>query len=165
MRWQTKYSSALIGAALLLLASLSLLPRSEPTEPRRVASARPTNDIPVAVQSAATERDAVVERNDAAPVPSPIDLRSASETFRNSTLLVAIRRAGFYCADVVSADESADRVWLASCSDMVRYLVTLRGADQYDVHAVAYFDSVAPAPVDRDRSVDPRPPQPESLRK
>ena len=86
-----------------------------------------------------------------------IDLRSASQSFRNSTLVIAIRRAGFYCADVVSAHESADGVWLASCSGMLGYIVTLRAAEQFDVHPVAqYFDGVTPIPVDRDRSLEPR---------
>ena len=58
--------------------------------------------------------EAVADRSDPVQAATSIDLRSASPTFRNSTLLFAIRRAGFYCADVVSAHESADGVWRIS---------------------------------------------------
>jgi hypothetical protein len=112
-----------------------------------------------------TDGDAVAARGDAEREPSAIDLRDASQTFRHSTLLFAIRRAGFYCADVVSAQEGAQGVWLASCSDPIGYIVTLRGPEQFDVHPVGYIDSVAPVPVDRDRPLNPGSLPPEPPRK
>jgi hypothetical protein len=116
-------------------------------------------------QDIAMRSDAVADRSEAVQEATVIELRSASQTFRNSTLVVAIRRAGFYCADVVSAHESADGVWLANCSDMLGYIVTLRAAEQFDVHPVAqYFDGVTPVPVDRDRSLEPRSLPPQLLR-
>ena len=148
---------------LVVLASLSLQ-RQHASVEDLPGLAQPADGIPVATRAPATEDDAVSDRSDAPRTPTSIDLRSVSQTFRNSTLLFGIRRAGFYCADVVSAYESADGVWLASCSDMLGYIVTLRGGEQFDVQPVAqYFDGVAPVPVDRDRSLEPRLLEPRSL--
>ena len=75
-----------------------------------------------------------------------------SPTFRNSSLLVAIRHAGFYCDDVVAANESADGVWLATCMDRGGYALSVRAANEFDVRPIAhYFDSVFPVfPSERD---------------
>ena len=78
-----------------------------------------------------------------------VDLRDMSQTFRNSTLLVAIRGAGFYCDDVVSADETADGVWVASCANRLGYTLSVV-ENQFNVCPVAhYFDSVGPPPTIR----------------
>jgi hypothetical protein len=155
-------AAGLVG--LLLLASLSLLRQRGPVE-EQPSPAQPTDSVPAATLDVAAGGDAVADPSDVAREPARIDLQSVSQTFRNSTLLFAIRRAGLYCADVVSAHESAEGVWVASCSDMLGYIVTLRGAEQFDVHPVAqYFDSVAPHPVDRDRLPEPRSLEPQLLR-
>ena len=160
-----RYWSAFIGLmGLLLLASLSLLRQRGPVEEVVPNHAQPTDSVPAARGDIVTESDAVADQSDAAREPTAIDLRGASQTFRNSTLLFAIRRGGFSCADVISAHESAEGVWVASCSDMLGYIVTLRGAEQFDVHPVSqYFDSLGPAPDDRDRSLVPRLLEPRSL--
>lgn len=158
----TAVVAGLIG--VLLLASLSLL-RQRGSVEEHANGDRP-DAVPAATPDLPIERAAVTGQSDAAREATATDLRSASQTFRNSTLLFAIRRAGFYCGDVVSAHETTDDVWLASCSDMLGYVVTLRGAEQFDVHPVAhYFDSVAPVPVDRDRPLEPRLPDPQPLTK
>jgi hypothetical protein len=74
------------------------------------------------------------------------DVRAMSETFRHSTLLVAIRRAGFYCDDVVSASESVEGAWLATCADRSGYIVSVRDIDEFYVHPILHlFDGVGPA--------------------
>jgi len=150
---------------LLLLAALTLPRQRGPVE--EVSShARATHGVRVATRDVANQGDAVADTSDAVQEATSIDLRGASPTFRNSTLVFAIRRAGFYCADVVSAHESADGVWVASCSDMLGYVVTLSAAaERFDVHPVAqYFDGVTPVPVDRERPFEPRSPEPQLLR-
>ena len=160
MQYWSAFTAGLVW--LLLLASLTLLRRGPVEEVRNHpqsadSGAAATREIAVQSYAAADESDAVQEA-------TPIDLRSASQSFRNSTLVFAIRRAGFYCADVVSAHESADGVWVASCSNMLGYIVASRAAEQFDVHPVAqYFDGVAPVPVDRDRLLEPRSLVPRSI--
>jgi hypothetical protein len=159
MKYRSAFTAGLVG--LLLLASLTLLRQRGPVEPDH---SRPAESVP-ATREIAMKGEAVADRRDAVQEATAIDLRSASQTFRNSTLVIAIRRAGFYCADVVSAHESADGVWVASCSDMLGYIVTLSAAERFDVHPVAqYFDSVTPVIIDRDRPLEPRPLEPQLLR-
>jgi hypothetical protein len=153
MSYWSAVTAALAG--LLLLAALALLRQRGPVEevPSRT---HPADSVPAETRDVAMRSDAVADRSDVAQEATSINLRSASPTFRYGTLVFAIRRAGFFCAEVVSAHESADGVWVASCSDMLGYIVTLRAADQFDVHPVAqYFDGVTPVPVERDRSLEP----------
>jgi len=85
------------------------------------------------------------------------ELREMSQTFRNSTFLIAIRGSGFYCDEVVAAHETVDGVWLATCIDKLGYTLSVRDVGQFDVRPVAhYFDSLAPAPVLVPRSDQPR---------
>jgi hypothetical protein len=156
----------IVAATLGFLVVACVLWLQRGTVVERPNRTQATDGSPTPPPSIATESESVANRSDVAGEPTSIDLRDASQTFRNSTLLFAIRRAGFYCADVLSAREGGDGVWLASCSDMLGYIVTLRGREQYDVHPVAqYFDGLAPIPVDRDRSQEPRLLEPEPLRK
>jgi hypothetical protein len=158
-------ASGLVG--LLLLAWLSM--RQHGPVEQISNKAQPNDVVLAATRDVVTDTDVVADRGDIAGQPTRIALRDESQTFRDSTLLFAIRRAGFYCADVVSAHESAEDVWVASCSDMLGYVVALRGGGRFDVHPVAqYFDSLTPVPVDRDRSLEPMPlgpGAPELLRK
>jgi hypothetical protein len=71
------------------------------------------------------------------------DVRAMSQTFRNATFLIAIRRAGYYCDDVVSATESADGAWVATCAGKGGYTIGVRAVDQFEVRPVVhYFDGV-----------------------
>jgi hypothetical protein len=154
---------ALLG--LLLLASLLLVRQRGPAE-QRLDAAQPADAVSLSTRNVVAEDDEITAQSEATREPTAIDLRDETETFRNSTLLFAIRRAGFDCADVVSAHESVEGVWLASCSDVVIYIVTSRGAEQFDVHPVEYRDSAVPFPIrDRDlRSPEPRSIEPQLLR-
>jgi hypothetical protein len=70
-------------------------------------------------------------------------VRAMSPNFRNGTLLIAIRGAGYRCDDVVSATESAEGVWVASCADKLGYTLSVRDVDRFDVQPIAhYFDGV-----------------------
>jgi hypothetical protein len=148
---------AVVAAGLVsavLLASMFVLRERKPAE-RRSDVAEPTDVFSIPAADIAPDGDAVAARSGAARDPAAIDLRESSETYRNSTLVFAIRRAGFVCADVVAAHESVEGVWVARCSDVVNYIVTLRGSEQFDVHPVPYGDSLAPFPIPYDESVIP----------
>jgi hypothetical protein len=110
------------------------------------------------VQAPSIVADAVrVTGDNTAAERAASELRAMSQSFRNSSLLIAIRRAGFYCDDVVSASESTDGVWLASCADKLGYTLSVQDVDRFDVRPVAhYFDSLTPVPVDRDSPLERR---------
>ena len=72
-------------------------------------------------------------------------VRAMSQNFRNGTLLMSIRGAGYRCDDVVSATESAEGVWVASCADKLGYTLSVRDVDSFDVEPVPhYFDGLEP---------------------
>ena len=74
-----------------------------------------------------------------------------SQTFRNGSFLIAIRRAGYSCDDVVAATESAEGGWVASCADKSGYTLSVRAIDQFDVRPIEhYLDGITPIPVRRE---------------
>ncbi len=77
---------------------------------------------------------------DAAPPAGdwPRDVREMSQSFRHTSFLIAIRRAGFFCDDVVAAHESAAGVWLASCRDLGGYKISVDGIDTFHVEPIAH---------------------------
>jgi hypothetical protein len=155
MKYWSAFTAGLVG--LLLLLALLTLPRQRGPVEDVPKQAQPADSVPIATRDTDVRRNPVLDGTDAARDTTSSDLRSASPSFRNSTLVSAIRRAGFHCADVVSAHESVDGVWIASCSEMLGYVVTLHANGPFDVHPVAqYFDGVTPVPVDRDRSLEPQ---------
>lgn len=121
---------------------------------RRGSLQQPPDTAPVELAERASSVDghALVGADDAAPAEAAAGgVRAASATFRNSTFLIAIRRSGFYCDDVVMAYESADGVWIASCLDKGGYLLTVRDVDRFDVAPVPhYFDGVFGPVLPRD---------------
>lgn len=73
----------------------------------------------------------------------PPVLGEMPETVRNSTLLAAIRRAGFYCDDVAGSRETAAGVWVASCKDLGGYRIDADPAGTFRVEPIPlHFDGV-----------------------
>jgi hypothetical protein len=101
------------------------------------------------LETASLERDAgaAVSKGDA--LSNLTDLAKLSETFRNTTFLIAIRDAGFACDDVIAAYQSGADLWMASCRDLSGYEIHAAEADDLVVRPVAsYFDS-----LDRSREI------------
>jgi hypothetical protein len=85
-----------------------------------------------------------------APADSPAsrkldELRTMSESVRNSTFVIAIRAAGFMCEDVVNVYAGADvPTWRARCRDSRAYYVRVADAGALTVEpTLDYFDGVA----------------------
>jgi hypothetical protein len=72
------------------------------------------------------------------------ELRGASESFRNSTLLIAIRENGFPCADVTSAAQGGDPLggWHVTCRGVLMYLVAAGASGQLVVEPVPVGDTL-----------------------
>jgi hypothetical protein len=99
--------------------------------------------LEVAVVPAPAPFAAEVQRSppDAAPPAGdnwPSDVREMSQSFRHTSFLIAVRRAGFSCDDVVAAHESAAGVWLASCRDLGGYKISVDGIDTFHVEPIAH---------------------------
>jgi hypothetical protein len=89
-----------------------------------------------------------------AVTPSPpsgklAELRAMSPTFLASTLLIAIRDAGFVCEDVVDVDQSEpdSPVWRAHCRDLKAYLVRVADSGALAVEpTLDHWDAITPPP-------------------
>ena len=94
----------------------------------------------------------------AAPPPSPghdnaerakvAELQALSETFRNTTFLIAIRDAGFRCGELlgVYGGRNDSHTWTASCSEVLSYTVRVAGDGGLLIEpTLQYFDGLGPA--------------------
>ena len=141
MRHRTLIAGVL-GAALVL--SAALLVRREPVS--GPDHAEPGDSPLVQNPSQSAETAPVLDGSDAGMERAVREVRAMSPTFRNSTFLIAIRRAGYYCEDVMAASESADGGWVASCADKGGYTLSVRSSDEFDVRPIGhYLDGIAPA--------------------
>jgi hypothetical protein len=88
-----------------------------------------------------------------------------SETFRNTTFLIAIRDSGFVCNELLGVYGGVNNAatWTATCSEMLAYTVSVGAAGALLVEPMLqHLDAVPPWPPagpGRDRVV-PLPPQP-----
>lgn len=105
-------------AASIMLFQRGREPSGVPEPPRSILPA-PTRLAaqPTTVTSSDTADSAATARLR--------DLNQMSETFRNTTFLIAIRDAGFVCNELlgVYGGVNDSTTWTASCSDMLAYTV------------------------------------------
>jgi hypothetical protein len=84
-----------------------------------------------------------------------------SETFRNTTFLIAIRDAGFVCNELLGVyggvNDSA--TWTASCSEMLAYTVRVASHGGLGIEPVLqHLDSLPFAPMREPRNETLLPP-------
>jgi hypothetical protein len=123
----------------------------------------PSADERAAVQSAATEAADASETPAGARVR---ELNALSETFRNTTFLIAIRDAGFLCNDIASVYGGVDSstTWTATCRDMLAYTVSVAVSGTLVVEPMMqYWDGVGPATTPRNAEPLAPPLQPQLL--
>ncbi|HUQ53260.1 MAG TPA: hypothetical protein VM692_13625 [Gammaproteobacteria bacterium] len=90
------------------------------------------------------------------------ELDAMSETYRNTTFLIAIRDGGFVCNELLRVYGALDDApkWLVTCSEMLSYTVGVAGNGALHVEPMMqYFDG----PVQTIQQVEPgpRPSQPQ----
>jgi hypothetical protein len=106
------------------------------TAPEDGDSRRPTSTSPASAPAtpSRSERDLAWQT----------ELRDASESFRNSTLLIAIRENGFACADVTSAEQGSDPLsgWRVTCRGALVYLVAVGASGQLVVEPIPMGDGL-----------------------
>jgi hypothetical protein len=110
-------------------------------------SAAPPNSSEAAAPRPAAAPSAAAETPAAARLR---ELEQMSETFRNTTFLIAIRDAGFVCNELrgVYGGVNDSTTWTASCSEMLAYTVRVASNGGLGIEpALQHVDSVAPAPV------------------
>jgi hypothetical protein len=157
-------ATAVIGA--IVLVQLARAP-GDVSSPAPVEVAPPPAHEGLAAPAAAEPAAAPSETPAAA---KQRELEAMSETFRNTTFLIAIRAAGFVCHELLRVVGGLDgsSKWLASCSEMQTYTIGVASDGTLHVEPMLqYFDGIAPSVDQRfdsgDRPVLPPqslPPQP-----
>ena len=133
------------GSSAVPAATAPLPTREEPS-PRRVTATAAT---PSETPASAKQRE----------------IEAMSETFRNTTFLIAIRDSGFVCNELLRAVGGLDgsTKWVATCSGMLAYTVGVAGNGTLRVEPMMqYFDGTSPVLIEPDGElVVPRQPIPQ----
>jgi hypothetical protein len=131
---------------------------------------RPSNDAPLpSSQLAGPAPTRTTPR--AADVPTlavsgtPIDakvreLNAMSETFRNTTFLIAIRDGGFVCNELLRVSGGLDDSpkWMATCSETLAYTIGVTSNGTLRVEPfLQYFDGVGVRPIEQVLPPEPLP--------
>jgi hypothetical protein len=152
---------ALLASAIVASVWLGLARQREPEERVRA-------DETLLAQRSDDQSGQTVTPDTVRSAMQPGDLEAMSESFRNTSFLVAIREAGFFCDAVVSGYRSGERTWIASCRDLRGYNIDASEPGVLAVEPIPhYFDSVAPVVpnlndrfrLDVEPRIEPRPPQ------
>ena len=117
--WRWLGVAAVVIFATLLTSVWFHWPAARSPQPLQDAAETTTDQ---AVESDSTP-PALVAHN---PERAKLDeLRAMSETFRNTTLLIAIREAGYLCSEVVSVYGGIgdSTTWTVSCREVLAYAV------------------------------------------
>jgi hypothetical protein len=136
---------AVLGVALTWLWWRNPGERSGVATPSAASTALTARDEPASVHAPA-------ELVGAAAVKLR-ELQALSETFRNTTFLIAIRDAGYVCHELIGIYGGIDNsaTWTATCRDMLAYTVRVADSGVLAVEPMLqYWDGVGPAPVERE---------------
>jgi hypothetical protein len=157
----TTIPRAVAATAVIVAGGLVLLARAPSDEPTVAPSREP---LTIAVNDAPAPRaDAPVAPNDAQAAAAKVrELAEMSETFRNTTFVIAIRDAGYVCNELLRVyggiDDSGK--WTATCSEMLAYTLAVTGNGALHVEPMMqYFDAPGGAPIRNDQTVPQLPPQ------
>jgi hypothetical protein len=118
----------------------------------------PDSAQPAATEAAARDADAsAADSRTVSPAEKLRELNEMSETFRNTTFLIAIRDSGFVCRELlgVYGGVNDSMTWTATCSELLAY--TVRVASTGNLHVepmLEHSDSVTPT-VQQDFGNDP----------
>jgi hypothetical protein len=142
-----------------------LLWRAPPDVPP-TAPADARRPPPVVRTAAGADPDVAAEPRETPADAQQRELEAMSETFRNTTFLIAIRDAGFACNELLRVygglDDSAK--WTATCSEMLSYTVGVATNGTLHVEPMLqYFDGLGRQPIQQfnDPALPPQPlPQP-----
>lgn len=141
----TTITSVIVTAAGIVVAGLVLLLARAPSHDAPPARSDETLTIAVSDKRPA---DPPALAHDAPSAAKIRELEALSETFRNTTFVIAIRDAGYVCNELLRVyggiDDSGK--WTATCSEMLAYTVAVMGNGALHVEPMLqYFDGNGPA--------------------
>ena len=157
----TTIPRVIAATAVIVAGGLVLLARA-PTDEPLVAPSRETLEIAVVDAPAPRAANSPVALDDPQAAAAKVrELEAMSETFRNTTFVIAIRDAGYVCNELLRVyggiDDSGK--WTATCSEMLAYtLGVMANGDLHVEPMMQYFDSPTPLPIQDDNPVPALPP-------
>ena len=139
-------SSATIGrtfavGAISVAAAIVLWNRGP--APTDVPFTPPAAVDPTPIEAVIHSPDPPADAREAPAAAKLRELEAMSETYRNTTFLIAIRDAGFVCNELLRVYGALDDApkWLASCSEMLSYTVGIASNGALHVEPMMqYFD-------------------------
>lgn len=156
---------AIAAGAVIAAAGLVLLTRPSLDDSPRVNT--DSSPQPASIDLAAAREDATPAQRPEASVAEKLrELEAMSETFRNTTFLIAIRDAGFVCNELLRVYGGGVEAlgWIVTCSEMLAYTVGVAGDGALRVEpTLQYFDNLGPSPVPRDNGDAPLPAPPREI--
>ena len=147
---------AIATAAVIVAGGLALLARAPSNELPAIDA--PDEPLTIAVSDRPAARaDARAPLDDAQVAARVRELEAMSETFRNTTFLIAIRDAGYVCNELLRVYGGFDYSgkWTATCTQMLSYTVGIAGNGALHIEPMTvYWDGVT-RPVTIQQSTDP----------
>jgi hypothetical protein len=109
--------------AAVLLVQLARVPSNESSPALFDVSPPPAREEPAALVVA----EPAASQTEALATAKQRELEAMSETFRNTTFLIAIRNAGFACNELMRVIGGFDgsSKWLSTCSEMLSYTIAV----------------------------------------
>ena len=156
----TMSTAVIATAAVVVVGGLVLLARAPGDDAPPVA--RSDETIAIAVSDTPAPADDPPALIHDAPAAVKIrELEAMSETFRNTTFVIAIRDAGYVCNELLRVyggiDDSGK--WTATCSETLAYtLGVMANGDLRVEPMMQYCDSPAPARIGNENPVPVLPP-------
>jgi hypothetical protein len=154
----------LAAAAVIVAATLVLLTRGRNATEVLVMPPDPARVPPVGQVAGAA---ALAEAQPAASSETPAgkklrELGAMSETFRNTTFLIAIRDGGFVCNELLGAYGGVNNstTWTVTCSEMLAYTVSVASTGALHVEPMLqHLDLIGPPVSPLEPGRQPLPPQ------
>ena len=155
----TTITRAMAATAVIVAVALVLLARAPHESSAPVARSEETLAIAIS-DTPAPSADPPAMAHDAPAAVKVRELEAMSETYRNTTFVIAIRDAGYVCNELLRVyggiDDSGK--WTATCSEMLAYTVgvTANGTLHVDP-MLQYFDAQTPMRIDQNGPPSTRP--------
>jgi hypothetical protein len=154
----SRIASPIAAATVIVAGALVLLARAPSDEAPLLAP----SDEPLTIAVSDTPRPRAGEpapQDDGPAVAKVRELEALSETYRNTTFVIAIRDAGYTCNEllrVYGIDDSGK--WTVTCTELLAYTIGVTGMGELRVEPMPpYFDGLAPE-VNQNQTIVPAPP-------
>lgn len=149
-------AAAVLCAAVLVLATRER-ETSGATDTSLAAASRPASET-----AADHPAPPAAESPEARVAAKLGELAAMSETYRNTTFLIAIRAAGFVCHDLESVygGVNSSTTWTAHCRDMLAYTVGIGSSGALFVEPMMPHLDSTPRPLQREGEPLLLPPSP-----